>query len=332
MVVLRMSIGFKQLEIFSSVVIAGSITKAASKIGLSQPTISQQLAKLEDQLGTQLILRNRTGQIDLTAAGEYWFKSSTDLLRRHEAALADHASRFAKGNVVIKMGVTPTLRRRIAGAAARIALQEDKFARFELIWSINSADVVERLRLHQINFAIVGSTSIEEERSSYIVTPVFRDTMAWVVPSDVPIGVLKDALNNPEFSTEKYPSLSRYVTVGPGAPLQLASDDWYRSRLPFAAPVFGGMTYPAAVDFVAEGLATAHCPLSHIPNLSPSIASKLQWFTIDELTRDIVLVMPKHLLTLPAYSRIHHGLQEFIRTEYSSEMAPSVVLSLSTLL
>lgn len=42
-----MDITFKQLEIFRWVVVAGSITKASHRIGLSQPSISQQLAKLE---------------------------------------------------------------------------------------------------------------------------------------------------------------------------------------------------------------------------------------------------------------------------------------------
>ena len=55
-----MDITLKQLQIFRAVVIAGSITKASRRVGLSQPSISQQLAKMEERLGTQLINRNRT--------------------------------------------------------------------------------------------------------------------------------------------------------------------------------------------------------------------------------------------------------------------------------
>jgi len=54
---------FRHLEILRAVVVAGSITKASHRIGLSQPSISQQLAKLEETLGVQLINRNRTGSI-----------------------------------------------------------------------------------------------------------------------------------------------------------------------------------------------------------------------------------------------------------------------------
>lgn len=59
-----MDITFRQLEIFRWVVVAGSITKASHRIGLSQPSISQQLAKLEEMLNVQLINRNRTGVDD----------------------------------------------------------------------------------------------------------------------------------------------------------------------------------------------------------------------------------------------------------------------------
>ena len=56
-----MNITFHQLEIFEAVVISGSLTKASRALQLSQPSISQQLYKLEENLGVQLIIRNREG-------------------------------------------------------------------------------------------------------------------------------------------------------------------------------------------------------------------------------------------------------------------------------
>lgn len=57
-----MGITLKQLEILRWVVVTGSITKASHRIGLSQPSISQQLAKLQETLDVQLIVRNRTAR------------------------------------------------------------------------------------------------------------------------------------------------------------------------------------------------------------------------------------------------------------------------------
>lgn len=327
-----MNISLKQLEIFASVVVAGSITKASRRVQLSQPSISQQLAKLEERLGTQLILRNRTGRIELTSAGEFWFKSATDLLRRYEAMLEDHKFRFSEGSVTIKMGTTPTLRGRFAGAVARIVLDEDRFARFEQVWSLNSTDLVEQLRVHQLNCALVNSTSIEEDRNSFSVTPVFRDQIAWVVPKDVSMKAIREALSGNKNAFAQNACLSRYVNLTSDAPLQPASDDWYRSHLPEASPVFGAMTYPGAVDFVAEGIATTHCPISLLPNVPAPTARKLRWFSIASLARDIVLVMPKHLLTLPAYARIYAKMQHFAQTEYVREMTPPDIVPVESLL
>ncbi|MDA1352773.1 MAG: LysR family transcriptional regulator [Proteobacteria bacterium] len=52
-----MHITFHQLEIFKTVVITGSITLAARRLGVTQPLVSQQLAKLEEQLGARLVIR-----------------------------------------------------------------------------------------------------------------------------------------------------------------------------------------------------------------------------------------------------------------------------------
>ena len=96
-----MDITLKQMQIFRAVVIAGSITKASRRVGLSQPSISQQLAKLEERLGTQLINRNRTGTVSLTPSGEYWFKFSDDVLRKF-AEIAQETTRTA--DVVGRLG------------------------------------------------------------------------------------------------------------------------------------------------------------------------------------------------------------------------------------
>ncbi len=48
---------------------AGSITRAAARLGYTAPALSQQLAKLEREAGTALLVRHHRGA-RLTAAGE----------------------------------------------------------------------------------------------------------------------------------------------------------------------------------------------------------------------------------------------------------------------
>ena len=50
----------KQLEYFRAVVESGTISAAARKLSLSQPPLSFQMKKLEDELGLSLFERGRT--------------------------------------------------------------------------------------------------------------------------------------------------------------------------------------------------------------------------------------------------------------------------------
>lgn len=323
-----MGISLKQLEIFQAVVVAGSITKASRRIGLSQPSISQQMAKLEGLLGAQLIVRNRTGLVNLTPAGEYWFKGSTDLLTRVDNMMLEHRQRFADTTVTLRIGVTPTLRTRFISAAARIAQQVPGFVKFEVVYGLSSLELVEMLRLHQINCAIVNSDAIEEDRGSFAVTELFEDHLALVVPSSVDRNELRDAMAG---KIRPLPDpLGNYVTVDSNLSLKAQTEDWYRHKLPGAHSTFTAMTYPTAIDIVAEGLATCHCPITMLPNLPDEERDKLQFFPVD-ISRTMVIAMPKHLMSLSAYATIYRNLADFCQNEYSQEMRIDSLRPLPTL-
>lgn len=318
-----MDITLKQLQIFRAVVVSGSITKASRRLVLSQPSISQQLAKLEERLGAQLILRNRTGTVSLTPAGAYWYGVSDELTRRLEAVGAEHRARFVDSTVALRMGITPTLRGRFIAKAARIAAEEPGFVKFEMRYALTSAELVEQLHLHQLNCVLVNYDAIVDERGSFAVSEVFNDPIAFVTPVELPQAELERAIANPAEALDG--ALGRYVEVDASMPLRGKTDHWYRHVLPAARPMFTATTYPAAIELCAEGLATTHCPLSLLPNLPPSTMAKLRFYEIEDMARTMVLVMPKHLLTLPAYARVFRGIEEFCRTEYASEMQPETL-------
>jgi DNA-binding transcriptional LysR family regulator len=312
-------ISLKQLEMFRAVVVAGSITKASRRMGLSQPSISQQLAKLEEMLGTPLLRRNRTGLISLTPAGEYWFRTGDSMLQQMENSVDEHRQRFIDNSVSLHIGVTPTLRGRFVAAAARIAKEEPGFTKFDLFYALSSAELVEKLRLHQLNCAIINVDALAEDRNSFVITDLFQDQLAWVVPAGIPAADVRSALK-PGPRSEPLPEcLSHFVDVYSNPQLRAQTEEWYRHNLPGSSATFRAMTYAAATDIVGAGLATAHCPMSMLPNLPEVERARLQ-FIPTEIVRNVVLVMPKHLLTLPSYANIYRRLVEFCRDEYREEM------------
>src|SRR3954470_14564986 len=74
----------RQLEYFAAVARHRHFTRAAESLYITQPALSQQIRRLEAELGLTLLRRTSKG-VELTAAGE-------DLLRHAERVLAEVAA------------------------------------------------------------------------------------------------------------------------------------------------------------------------------------------------------------------------------------------------
>lgn len=74
---------FKQLRYFIAIAESSSFSKAAQKLFITQPALSQQMSKLEEQLGVKLLERN-TRSFQLTAAGWDLYHHAMHLMRELE--------------------------------------------------------------------------------------------------------------------------------------------------------------------------------------------------------------------------------------------------------
>jgi DNA-binding transcriptional LysR family regulator len=74
----------RHLRYFAAVADAGTFTRAAEHLFIAQPTLSQQIGRLEQLVGTPLLVRGRDG-VRLTTAGEVLVDVSRDVL-----SLVDH--------------------------------------------------------------------------------------------------------------------------------------------------------------------------------------------------------------------------------------------------
>jgi LysR family transcriptional regulator, nitrogen assimilation regulatory protein len=73
----------RQLRCFVSIVDYGSLGKAAEKLYVAQPSLSQQVARLEDDLGIPLLLRSSKG-VKPTVAGQALYRHARLVLRQME--------------------------------------------------------------------------------------------------------------------------------------------------------------------------------------------------------------------------------------------------------
>ena len=65
-------------KLYITIVEQGSFSKAAEKLGITQPTVSKQIDRLEDKLGCQLFKRS-TRKLLLTAAGERYYERAIEI-------------------------------------------------------------------------------------------------------------------------------------------------------------------------------------------------------------------------------------------------------------
>ena len=80
---------FQQLTTFCTVLAEGSMTKAAEKLFLTQPAVSQQIRNLEDELGAELLVRG-SRQARATDSGQILFdyaKRIIDLNQQAQVAI-----------------------------------------------------------------------------------------------------------------------------------------------------------------------------------------------------------------------------------------------------
>src|ERR671939_485288 len=90
-----MAFDFRALRYFVAVAEELHFSRAAERLYIAQPALSEQIKRLEGELGVEL-LRRTTRRVELTPAGEEFLRRARRILAEADAALAD-ASRAARG-------------------------------------------------------------------------------------------------------------------------------------------------------------------------------------------------------------------------------------------
>ena len=98
----------KQLRYFAQVAHEGSFAAAARVLYVAQPSISQQVAKLEAELGVTLFVRQARG-IVLTESGERLLDHAHAILRHIESAKADVSSTPNNPQGTAVLGLTQSI-------------------------------------------------------------------------------------------------------------------------------------------------------------------------------------------------------------------------------
>src|SRR5580704_10770100 len=123
----------RHLRYFVALADAGSFTHAAERMFIAQPTLSQQIRRLEEIVGAPLLQRRREG-LRLTTAGTVLLDASRNVLSLvdHEVSLARRAAGL--GRQRLRMGVPPGLPEALAVETVSVLRSVAAAAEVDVVW------------------------------------------------------------------------------------------------------------------------------------------------------------------------------------------------------
>lgn len=140
------------LNYFLAVVREGTISGAAERLHISQPTLSRQLSELEEELGKPLFLRGNR-RISLTEEGMLFCRRAREISDLAEKTVDDiqNAENMVGGTVYIGGGETEAMR--LPAAVCKKLMLKYPDIRFSL-YSGDADDVAERLEKGLLDFGV----------------------------------------------------------------------------------------------------------------------------------------------------------------------------------
>jgi len=132
-------IELRHLRYFVALADAGSFTHAAERIFIAQPTLSQQIRRLEEIVGTPLLERRREG-LRLTAAGSVLLDASRNVLSLVDREVSRTRQAGGVGRARLRVVMPPSLPESVAVAAAAELRSAVATAEVDVVWLETTLD------------------------------------------------------------------------------------------------------------------------------------------------------------------------------------------------
>src|ERR1700683_1417261 len=127
------AIELRHLRYFVAIADAGSFTRAAERMFIAQPTLSQQIRRLEEIVGAPLLQRRRDG-VHLTKAGAVLLDASRAVLSLVDQEVDRTRQAAGLGRQRLRVVVPPGLPDALAVQAASALKSAAAAADVEIVW------------------------------------------------------------------------------------------------------------------------------------------------------------------------------------------------------
>ncbi|MEG4394170.1 LysR family transcriptional regulator [Microcoleus sp. BROC3] len=198
----------RHLRYFIAVAEELNFTRAAEKLHIAQPPLSQQIQHLEAELGFQLFRRTKR-TVHLTAAGQVFFEEAGKILQQVDRAiqLGRQTSRGELGQLTI--GFVSSAAHNVVPAILQAFRTRCPAVKLEL-HELTTNEQLQRLRFGQIDIGFVRPPVEEDGINSEIV---FREPLIVALPETHPAAD-RTHLELRELSTEPFILFPRSLAPG----------------------------------------------------------------------------------------------------------------------
>ena len=172
----------RSLKYFTVVAQELNITRAAEKLNMSQPPLSNQLKALEEELGVTLLIRGKR-HLQLTEAG--------NLLLRRANQILELADKTRQELADLKDGLSGTISIGIVEGRAPFLVSRwisgfrEEFPRIQYsLWNGSSDDVLDRLYRGLVDIAVIAAPYDTEHLEGF---QVGREPWVAIIPAGHPL-------------------------------------------------------------------------------------------------------------------------------------------------
>jgi DNA-binding transcriptional LysR family regulator len=183
-----MDITIQQLEVLMALVEAGSFTRAAAKLSLSQPSLTKQIQNLEEAAGSRLVNRGVTGT-SLTPEGQIIYDYTKRIIRlredakervvRYKAQEAGHI--YVSASTIPATYILPHLISRLKQTHRDIQIHMQMH---------DSEETLQTILNDQAEMGFIGKEPVNRK---LVVQRLWKDHLVLVVPCDHPLAKQKTA-------------------------------------------------------------------------------------------------------------------------------------------
>ena len=175
-------LNFNHLYYFHVTASEGSVKAAADRLGVTQPTVSEQLRMLERTLAVQLFERTPTG-LRLTQAGRDAYEHTTAMFLAGDRLVEALGQAGAPAVVALRVGVSAATSRTIAADFLMPVLTVERCR--PSIRTGEFTDLLRDLRSHELDLVVGEGEPLEAARSGMESALIHRPVLVAILRPDI---------------------------------------------------------------------------------------------------------------------------------------------------